>query len=107
MSDGGVLRKSQRVWTAEMDARLSDLAGGRLSYAEIAAELGVTKNQAVGRAWRMGIRRCSKVYERPARRPVEVRPPKVRDHVPKAPDSVYKFIRRRGPISAGLRGYTR
>jgi len=43
-------------WTQEMDRALADgLAAGNL-YAEVAIELGVTRNACIGRANRIGIR---------------------------------------------------
>lgn len=42
-------------WTPELDAKLVAACARGGSFAEIAAELGMSKNQCVGRAHRLGV----------------------------------------------------
>lgn len=43
-------------WTPELIARLEQLVGDGVPFAAIGIELGITKNAAVGRAKRMGLK---------------------------------------------------
>jgi hypothetical protein len=41
------------IWTNEIDNFIRDCISKRMSRSKIAAELGVTRNALIGRAWRM------------------------------------------------------
>ncbi len=45
----------QRPWTAELDARLAEMRAAGKPFAAIALDLGVRKNAAIGRAYRLGL----------------------------------------------------
>jgi GcrA cell cycle regulator len=48
-------RPDQTTWPAERDAELEALREAGLSWGEVARRLGITKNAAIGRAWRRGL----------------------------------------------------
>jgi GcrA cell cycle regulator len=51
----GLVRKVAMVWTPEMDAVLRERRQSEVSFNDIAMEIGVTRNAAIGRACRIGL----------------------------------------------------
>jgi DNA-directed RNA polymerase sigma subunit (sigma70/sigma32) len=49
-------------WTPELDERLAEGMDAGMSYAQIARELGVSRNAAIGRSYRL--RGCDQSYQR-------------------------------------------
>jgi GcrA cell cycle regulator len=50
------------IWTEEFSGRLISLVGDGVSFSQIAAQMGVTRNAAIGRAHRLGLN--GKLYGR-------------------------------------------
>jgi GcrA cell cycle regulator len=57
-------------WTEEFSGRLVALVGGGFSFSQIASEMGVTRNAAIGRAHRLGLN--GKIYSRRRKTPAEL-----------------------------------
>jgi GcrA cell cycle regulator len=51
----GLVRKIAMVWTPAMDAVLRERRQSEVAFSDIALEIGVTRNAAIGRASRLGL----------------------------------------------------
>jgi GcrA cell cycle regulator len=73
------------MWTSEQDDQLRELHVAKETFVEIGAQIGVTKNAAIGRAHRLGL---------PPRRDMSA-PPKPRNRSPNRPKAEPRVSMRR------------
>lgn len=67
-----------RTWTEEMDDRLRELHEAGAGFSAIGAELGVSRNAAIGRAHRIGLKGRAEAirWQKRASAPLIVKPPR-------------------------------